>query len=179
MVHLIPPALNLKAFTCPFCNAYANQVWYSVLKSTGVVTKVDSLRLAQCAHCNEYTVWKSGSLIHPESSMAPLPNPDLPDEIRVDYAEAVSIISRSPRGAASLLRLCIQKLCKHLGEPGKNINTDIAALVKNGLNAKIQKSLDVVRVIGNEAVHPGQLDIRDKPKPQCNWLHSLTLSPKR
>jgi hypothetical protein len=92
-----------------------------------------------------------------------LPNPDLPEEIKADYEEARTIISRSPRGACALLRLCVQKLCGFLGESGKDVNADIAALVKKGLNPKIQKSLDIVRVIGNEAVHPGQIDLRDQP----------------
>ena len=60
-----------------------------------------------------------------------------------------------------MLRLAIQTLCGHLGESGKNINSDIASLVKKGLSPVIQKSLDVVRVIGNEAVHPGTLDLKD------------------
>jgi inactivated superfamily I helicase len=57
--------------------------------------------------------------------------------------------------------LAIQKLCKHLGQSGANINDDIKALVTNGLDVRVQRALDAVRVIGNEAVHPGQLDLRD------------------
>lgn len=60
-----------------------------------------------------------------------------------------------------MLRLVIQKLCAHLGEKGKDINADIASLVAKGLNPLVQKALDVVRVIGNEAVHPGTIDLRD------------------
>ena len=40
---------------------------------------------------------------------------------------------------------------------------DIAELVKGGLGARVQKSLDVVRVIGNNSVHPGQMAIEDNP----------------
>ena len=49
----------------------------------------------------------------------------------------------------------------HLELKGKNIDDDIGALVKRGLDARIQKALDVVRVVGNNAVHPGQIDLRD------------------
>lgn len=33
--------------------------------------------------------------------------------------------------------------------------------MKKGLNPLVQQSLDVVRVVGNEAVHPGVIDLRD------------------
>ncbi len=73
------------------------------------------------------------------------------------------MLSGSPRSSAALLRLAIQKICIELGLPGKNLNDDIGELVKQGLPVRIQQSLDIVRVVGNEQVHPGVLDVRDDP----------------
>lgn len=73
------------------------------------------------------------------------------------------MFQESPRSSAALLRLAIQKLCTELGQPGKNLNADIGELVKQGLSVRIQQSLDIVRVVGNNQVHPGVLDVRDDP----------------
>lgn len=74
----------------------------------------------------------------PLTSNAPPSNKDLPPDILTDYNEASAILAHSPRGAAALLRLCIQKLCQHLGEPGKDLNADIGSLVKKGLPPGVQ-----------------------------------------
>ena len=96
------------------------------------------------------------------------------DDIRADFEEARTILDLSPRGAAALLRLCIQKLCKQLGKPGKNLN-DIASLVTDGLDAQIQRALDIVRVVGNEAVHPGTMDLKDDRQTAAKLFELVNL----
>jgi uncharacterized C2H2 Zn-finger protein len=117
--------------------------------------------LSRCYNCDDIAIWIGSALVWPVRGEAPQPNPDLPADVRLDYEEAGRILQLSPRGAAALLRLAIQKLCKELGEKGRNIDDDIASLVKKGLDVRIQRALDIVRVIGNESVHPGQIDMRD------------------
>ena len=112
-------------------------------------------------HCKKPTIWHYRDILWPLTTEAPEPNADLPPEIRTDYDEAGSILNQSPRGAAALLRLAIQKLCQHLKAEGKDLNANIADLVRKGLDEKVQKALDVVRVVGNHAVHPGQIKLDD------------------
>jgi hypothetical protein len=144
------------------CGAYAKQYWSQIsytLHSSFVGTP--DLKACICTHCKKMSVWRNGKLIDPVTGGVAFPNPDLPADVIEDYIEASNILDRSPRGAAALLRLAIQKLCVSLGERGKNINDDIASLVQKGLPKRIQQSLDIVRVIGNNAVHPGTIDLKD------------------
>jgi len=129
-----------------------------------------AVKLAFCHRCKMHSVWLDGSggypakMLFPESLTTPLPNDDLPEECMKDYMEAREIANSSPRGAAALLRLCIQKLAIHLGGDGNNINNDIGKLVQNGLPQRIQQALDVVRVVGNNTVHPGEMVVDDQPE---------------
>lgn len=153
------PEFNLDGFNCPHCGAFAHQSWSDVYDDRNDYIK--NLQIAYCKKCENYSLWHSKKIIFPESSGISLPNMDLNKDIREDYNEARCILNKSPRGACALLRLALQKLCKQLGEKGKNINNDVASLVKKGLPSQIQQSLDIVRVIGNESVHPGELDLKD------------------
>ena len=120
-----------------------------------------SLSVATCASCGEISLWVNKSLIYPKKMSILQPNSDMDEDIKSLYHEAVTIFLDSPKGATALLRLALQKLLKQLGESGENINLDIKALVSKGLSQKIQQALDILRVVGNSAVHPGQIDLDD------------------
>ncbi|MNT00029.1 hypothetical protein D3C72_1344460 [compost metagenome] len=176
--HHSSPVFRSEAFTCPYCGAYAQQKWMVTMlpsddgqkgpigvnghRSTSFI--YGGVAYSECVICKKRALWHEEAMLVPPVSNAPPPHEDLPEHLLPDYEEARAILARSPRGAAALLRLVVQKLCVHLGEKGKNINEDIGNLVKSGLSPKIQKALDVVRVVGNNAVHPGQLDLNDTPE---------------
>jgi len=178
------PERRLTAFNCPHCQAYAHQKWLISISgrlqgrrqslvanpsqpdesATDLVTFLpQEFSASQCIHCNKFALWFNMVMIYPNATTAPLPNEDMPDEIKEDFNEARQVFPISPRSSAALLRLVIQKLCKHLGYPGKDLNDDIGKMVANGLGSAIQQAFDTVRVIGNESVHPGQIDLCDDP----------------
>ncbi|WP_242488333.1 DUF4145 domain-containing protein [Pseudomonas sp. TH34] len=130
-------------------------------KTFYVSEQLRNCTVSQCFNCDRASVWIHNRLIYPVVGNVVSANQDMSEDVRRDYEEASSILNQSPRGAAALLRLAIQKLCKELGQSGENINTDIKALVAAGLDPRVQQALDAVRVIGNSAVHPGIIDIRD------------------
>lgn len=117
--------------------------------------------IATCSACGDFTLWVDREMKFPKTTLLPPPNDDLNDDIKELYLEASSIIIDSPKGSTALLRLALQKLLKQVGKSGKNINNDIKDLVTEGLSPKIQQALDLLRVIGNNAVHPGQINLDD------------------
>lgn len=135
--------------------------------------RLGGIHVSECTHCHRLALWVQDKMVWPVHGTAPSPNPDLSGDIRRDYEEASNILDLSPRGAAALLRLAIQKLCAELGAAGDNINKDIAFLVSNkGLDETVQQALDFVRVVGNNAVHPGQIDLKDD-KATASMLFGL------
>ena len=117
--------------------------------------------IAICLACNDISLWVDREIVHPRKTSVDPPNSDLNNEIKALYQEAAIIYGDSPKGTAAILRLALQKLLVQIGKNGKDINSDIKELVASGLSVKVQQSLDLLRVIGNNAVHPGQINLDD------------------
>lgn len=62
-----------------------------------------------------------------------------------------------------------------LGESEKDINAAIASLVSKGLPVMVKKALDVVRVVGNNAVHPGEIDLNDDTETALAMFNLINL----
>lgn len=120
------------------------------------------LSVSTCSHCMKHTYWNGEKLIYPRQATVQPPNENMPDSVKKTYLEASRVLEESPRSAAALLRLALQELLPHLGAEQTKINDGIAELVKNGIiDEDLQKALDSLRVIGNEAVHPATIDFTD------------------
>lgn len=165
-----PPTHKSTKFHCPHCGVFAAQYWetFRYIDKGSIVGKMD-LTYCICVHCQEWSYWYKGRMIVPSEAPVPPPHHDMPEQCLGEYNEARDIVARSPRAASALLRLAIQKLLAALGEKGDNINVDIGELVKKSLPVQVQQALDYCRVVGNNAVHPGEIQINESP----DIAHSL------
>jgi len=169
----IAPGKNLKSFTCPHCQTLTLMTWdvhhfredlviddmgepvyYYNSFNEEVFDYYNELTIARCHNCGKKIIWVDNNYIYP-NIVADEVNQDLPESVKQLYNEAGLIYNQSPRAACALLRLAIDRLCNELGETDRDINKNIGALVEKGLPKKVQQALDVVRVVGNKAVHPG------------------------
>ena len=132
------PEFKSRAFNCPHCGAYSNMYWqclYNAPPKNGTTTNWE----AECTCCRKRSLWRendqseTAEMLYPDTGSAEMPEEDMPVDVKIDYQEAANIFTRSPRGAAALLRLALQKLLKHLGEKGDNLNHDIRELSRKGI----------------------------------------------
>lgn len=189
----ISPRFEWTAFVCPHCwdltshewaklenlhhpedyTEYNGEYWdsyYSFHKSTCKECEWICLR-----YCEEFLPRLGGGEERIEEKMifpwwcneSTIPaHPDMPKEIKKDYAEAAAILDNSPRWSCAILRLALEKLLDTIiekkGQDKKDINKSIAYLIWEGvLSERLSKMMDAVRVIGNWAIHPWVLDLKD------------------
>ncbi|OQR35905.1 hypothetical protein BWR15_06145 [Pseudomonas sp. T] len=160
------PGFQKRSFTCIHCHTLTSMTWARYSLSTGSRLHPSEYFYCGCDNCGGESLWLRGSdldgtLIYPDLELGQAPHEDMPEDCLPEYAEARDICKRSPRGAAALLRLCLEKLLVHLGGSGKGIDADIKKLVAEGLSEDVQQALDVIRVTGNNAVHPMEMNLED------------------
>ncbi len=168
--HIAPDYMK-ESFTCPHCGTLSLMHYtcisyrgYEVISLTENNREGDNwLNIASCHNCKKKTIWINNIYAYPDE-VAEEANSEMPEAVKQLYNEAGLIYNKSPRAACALLRLAVDKLCNELGEKDRDINKNICALVEKGLPKSVQKALDIVRVVGNKAVHPGQIafDVDDK-----------------
>jgi Domain of unknown function (DUF4145) len=161
IIGFVKPSFNQESFTCPHCNCYSLHEWRWIKAGTGGLESNYSWVTSWCLHCSKYCLWQKEKLVWPIKSGLADPIDGCPEPIKAIYEEAREIFPSSPRASAALLRLAVQLVCVEKGLPGKDLNSDVGSLVKSGLPVQIQQSLDLLRVVGNNAVHPGQIVIED------------------
>lgn len=98
-------------------------------------------------------------MIYPET-YGTEPHQDMPEQAKKTFCEAQSILSKSPRGACMLLRLCVEQLLTELGYEQKNLVDKIKAATPDG--SPLRSILNACRLAGNEFVHAGTLEELDK-----------------
>jgi uncharacterized protein DUF4145 len=180
MMPYIPPKHNSSGFNCPLCNFYSHQTWYKVSSypfndvqnPSGYIPKID---LSLCAQCKEFLLWYDAKIIFPLVNGAPPPHPDMPKDVKEIYEEAKSIVSKSSRAAAALLRTAIELLIDNvIGENKKSLNENIGKLVsQNKIQISIQQSLDYLRIIGDHYLHPGVIQMEDIE--ENDYEHTISL----
>jgi Domain of unknown function (DUF4145) len=161
----VAPEPHRPSFTCPKCETLCTQVkqrLYSKISPAGYAENKKTW-FTKCMNCDSTLLWHDGKIVDPPVSAAPHPHHDLPEEFVADYEEARAIVGRSPRGAAALLRYIMDGLTIKLREAkGGSLHDRIGWLIKHkNVSPMAQQSLDAVRVIGANAVHPLTMDLSD------------------
>ena len=189
MPKYIEPKYDSQTFTCPHCKITSQQKWAHIQIETeefennfAITPYVEEAEIGEpaiytswCLHCREASLWESEKIVYPPTGIFPPPHEDLPEDIKEIYNEAGSIANISPRAACALFRVAIEMLLNHIGKEG-NINNNIKKLVQEGLHPKFQKILDILRVTGNNAVHPGTINFDDTTSIVSfyEWINMVT-----
>lgn len=115
-----------------------------------------------CEVCQGTCIYdaKTGEKIHPKTTSIKKPNNDMPQNIKDLYIEASSVFELSPRSALAIIRLALDLLCIELGANNKDsLYNKVEWLYnENVINSEIKELAHGVRGLGNDAVHPRNID---------------------
>lgn len=184
------PSANLDAFTCAYCGAYAQQSTHEVRcinKLNVYRTRVlfdrisgsSELCLKQCQFCGKDHLFDSeyNILLYPKKSSAPPAQEDMPEEVLALYKEAASIVSDSPSAACLLIRKALEVLLADLTKE-TNLNKMITVITEDATKpwAKpLTPLLTSIRLIGNDAVHPREINRADNEQTALTLFSFLNI----
>ncbi len=138
-------AYSLYGHLYPFYWSVSSIFWYFIIPLTGLI--------AEKYFQFDYIANK-----------IPIPNQEFNKDIKKIYSEAATIVKLSPRASSALLRLCLEELLIQIEIHGNTLNERIGNLIDMGVDKHIRKACDLVRVHGNEAVHPREINMKDDEK---------------
>lgn len=175
----VPPTAHAASFSCPHCGALAQQGWWASgwnVESSFQSVMPESVLASVCSACNNTVFWRmeafggQGYTFEAWGQMWPLrlqetePLPiEAPAAVRVLWDEARAVAPHSSRSAAALLRLALQTLLVELEPDESNLNAAIGKALRGGVPETVQQSMDILRIGGNGALHPGELRLDDDP----------------
>lgn len=93
-----------------------------------------------------------------------MPAADMPADVRSIYEEARAVASASPRAAAALLRVAIERLINDRDPGDGTLYDKIERLGEQGLDRRVQRMLHTVRIVGNDTLHAAEIDLDEQPE---------------
>ena len=162
-------AVPAAALECTFCGIYAPHLWTNLVSLDASACLVKSLIWsAVCSSCRLPSYWLEGvdelepRMLWPAQLAGAPPHKAMPEDVRSDYVEARAVAPRSPRAAAALLRLALAKLMPHVGQRAGLLTDNVRALVqRRGVDPRVEQALETFRAVGDGAVPPGQISLKD------------------
>lgn len=159
--------VSIDKFRCPFCKQR------SIYRYTNLKDLSDDAYVVRCGACVRGSIWiqapdsKKGknrtfNLVYPLVSVVDEPNPDMPEDVKVEYREASLVVVHSPKAAAALMRLALEKLLRSFEKSSCSLSSVIQKLERSQrISKKSAQLADILRITGNNAVHPGVMTLED------------------
>ena len=181
-----PDSLSLQ---CPHCGVYSTMIIEANVKRSD--WKFDLI--CTCTHCEQsvfaqvqYNINDEYDKIPPEDSTSvnfvfpqrrkvTIP-PEIPDEYRSDYSEAILVSDISPKASAALSRRILQTIIReNFHILYRSLDKEIDDFIKlKDIPSSLAESVDAIRVVGNFAAHPlkdtNTGEIVDVEPGEAEWL---------
>ena len=160
------PEYQVKTRLCPHCDKYCHLAWLPERKHISVAENKTlflekHFSASQCDNCGGICLWLGAVQIYPDKASVEPPNKDLPPDIKKLYDEAASILNKSPRASAALLRVALERLCKEKGNKNSSLDKNIKLLREQKMIPEtLVQAMTAIRLVGNDAAHsdPSKID---------------------